>query len=362
MNAVGTVRGGRVLGHHLLGDPSLVLHGPERIVRGRRWGLWVDRPPVSGDTWCPPMPVRFSNGWRSPARYGLSLVKARPANDGRGAAASATGLSGTAQGAERRVFDRRLGIVGQCQLDKAVKILQHLGIPLDRGLPVLVDSTLQLSLSRSDLVRMRRRMVVMIRMCCDTLQVVAMRCFPSLGKESEVLQDVVLRMCPYPCSVGRERGRRLARGQSTAVPRRWRGRGKYVPYVIVYRLHHTRLGLADCHVEALGLAVTRERGRGVAYGTVRVHPDDGLARLGVVVVAGIHLSRGRRRRRRRKRRTGKTKETETRPAGRMTGETDLMIQGGRKGALMSTTIMLRPHDPRRWGPAREGEFEDVDDG
>ena len=211
MNAVGTVRGGRVLGHHLLGDPSLVLHGPERIVRGRRWGLWVDRPPVSGDTWCPPMPVRFSNGWRSPARYGLSLVKARPANDGRGAAASATGLSGTAQGAERRVFDRRLGIVGQCQLDKAVKILQHFGIPLDRGLPVLVDSTLQLSLSRSDLVRMRRRMVVMIRMCCDTLQVVAMRCFPSLGKESEILQDVVLRMCSHPCSVGRG-GAKVSKG------------------------------------------------------------------------------------------------------------------------------------------------------
>ena len=151
-------------------------------------------------------------------------MEARSANDGRSPATSAAGLSGTAQGAERRVFDRRLGIVRQCQLDKAVKILQHFGIPLDRGLPVLVDSALQLSLGRGNLVRVRRCMVVMIRMCRDTLQVVAMRCFPSLGKESEVLQDVVLRMCPYPCSVGRERGRRLARGQSTAVPRRWRGR------------------------------------------------------------------------------------------------------------------------------------------
>ncbi len=144
--------------------------------------------------------------------------------------------------------------------------------------------------------------------------------------------------------------------------RRWRGRGIYVPYVIIDRLHHTRLGLADCHVKALGLAVTRERGRGVAYGTVRIHPDDGLARLGVVVVAGIHLSEGRRKKKRRKRRMRETKETETKPASRTTGETNLMIQGGRKGALMSTTIMLRPHDPRRWGPAREGEFEDVDDG
>ncbi len=131
--------------------------------------MWVGRSPVSGDTWCPPMPVGFSNGWRSPARYGLSLVKARSANDGRGAATSAAGLSRTAQGAERRVFDRRLRIIGQCQLDKAVKILQHLGIPLDRGLPVLVDSTLQLSLGRSNLVWMRRCMVVMIRMGRDTL-------------------------------------------------------------------------------------------------------------------------------------------------------------------------------------------------
>ncbi len=170
---------------------------------------------------------------------------------------------------------------------------------------------------------------------------------------------------PVPMFCGEGEGAKVSKGpehrSATPVERK----EKYVPYVIVYRLHHTRLGLADCHVKALGLAVTRERGRGVAYGTVRVHPDDGLARLGVVVVAGIHLSGGRRKKRsraRKKRRMGETKETETRPAGRTTGEADLMIQGGRKGALMSTTIMLRPHDPRRWGPAREGEFEDVDDG
>jgi len=59
------------------------------------------------------------------------------------------------------------------------------------------------------------------------------------------------------------------------------------PDIVIYRLHHSGFGLADGHLEALCLAVAGQSCRSVAYGTVRVHPDDGLPLL-KIIVSGIH--------------------------------------------------------------------------
>mgnify|MGYP006976760932 CR=1 FL=1 len=50
-------------------------------------------------------------------------------------------LAQAIQGAKRGVLDGRIVIVGQGELDKAEKVLEDLGVALDGGLPVLVDST-----------------------------------------------------------------------------------------------------------------------------------------------------------------------------------------------------------------------------
>jgi len=63
--------------------------------------------------------------------------------------------------------------------------------------------------------------------------------------------------------------------------------GQLLPYIIVYRLHHPGLSLSNRHLQAFGLAVAGQCGRSMAYGAVRVHPDDRLPRF-VVVVSGIH--------------------------------------------------------------------------
>jgi hypothetical protein len=47
--------------------------------------------------------------------------------------------------------------------------------------------------------------------------------------------------------------------------------------------------MANGDLEALGLAVTLMGSRGMTDSTVRVHSDDGLARL---VIPGMHLSDG----------------------------------------------------------------------
>jgi hypothetical protein len=87
--------------------------------------------------------------------------EARPASHSRGGTTTAWSLAGPAEGAEGRVLDGGLVVVGQAQLDQAVEVLEHLWVALDRGLPVFVDASLQLRLGGSDLIRVRWRMVVM---------------------------------------------------------------------------------------------------------------------------------------------------------------------------------------------------------
>lgn len=62
-----------------------------------------------------------------------------------------------------------------------------------------------------------------------------------------------------------------------------------LPNLIVHRLHHPVLGLADGDLEAFGLTIAPKSSRSMANGTVRVHSDDGLACL---VFPGMHFSDG----------------------------------------------------------------------
>lgn len=69
---------------------------------------------------------------------------------------------------------------------------------MDAGLPVLVDATLQLGLGRRDLIGMRRRLVVVVGVRRDTIQMSRVSLLAPLRQQTEVLQDVILRMGTDP--------------------------------------------------------------------------------------------------------------------------------------------------------------------
>lgn len=158
------------------------------VILGRRRRI----PPPSPRRRRPPRLQRRRR--RRPAPELPLVDEARPARNG-GAAATAApppGLPRAAQRAQGRVLDGRLLVVRQGQLDEAVEVLEHLRIPLHRGLPVLVDAALQLGLGGGDVVRVRRRVEVVEGVPADALQVCGVGCFPPVCQEAEVLQDVVL--------------------------------------------------------------------------------------------------------------------------------------------------------------------------
>lgn len=87
---------------------------------------------------------------------------------------------------------------GEGEFDKAVEVFQNLRVSLDRGLPVLVNPTLQGSLCCGDLVRVWRSMIVMIRMGSQSVQVSRMSLLAPVREQTEVLEDVVLCVCSNP--------------------------------------------------------------------------------------------------------------------------------------------------------------------
>ena len=70
-----------------------------------------------------------------------------------------------------------------------------------------------------------------------------------------------------------------------------RGNLNYLPYVIVYGLHHSALSLPDSYLEAFGLTIASQGCRSMAYSTIRVHPDHRFSRS---VLCGIHGLAGKR--------------------------------------------------------------------
>lgn len=49
-----------------------------------------------------------------------------------------------------------------------------------------------------------------------------------------------------------------------------------IPYITVDGAHYAVLCLLDSHIKTLGLTITGRMSWGLAYGTIRVHLDDGL--------------------------------------------------------------------------------------
>jgi hypothetical protein len=106
---------------------------------------------------------------------------------------------------------------------------------------------------------MRRGMIIMISVGSDSVHMRSMGSLSLIGEEAEIFKYVILRMASNPGT-----------------------------YFSIYRPHHTVLSLFDSNVEALSLTLTCHIGRGMAYRTVRIHPDDRLARIWVF--PGKHLS------------------------------------------------------------------------
>ena len=69
---------------------------------------------------------------------------------------------------------------------------------MNRRLPVFVDASFQLRLRIGNLTGMRWCAVVVIRVCLEALEMLGVCRLASLCQKSEVLEDVVLGVSPYP--------------------------------------------------------------------------------------------------------------------------------------------------------------------
>ncbi len=187
--------------HRGLDDRSTVVRG---VVR-RRWRRGSERPPVSRG-WGPPLAQGLERGRRPPPRQrqrlSLEGPEAGPANHRCGSADAARRPAGPIEGAQGRVLDDGLVVVGQCQFHEAVKVLEDLRVTLDRGLPVFVDASLQHGLGLGKLLRMRRGVKIMVCVGIEALQVLGVGSLAPLREESEVFEDVVLCVSSYPRAKG----------------------------------------------------------------------------------------------------------------------------------------------------------------
>lgn len=124
--------------------------------------------------------------------------EARAAHSSPWSSVSSSCFARPLEGAEGRVLDSRLVIVGKGQFNQAVEVLEYLGIALNRCLPVLIDTPLERLLRGRDLIGMRWSVVVVVGMSSDAFQVLGMCRLASLCQQSEVLEDIVLCVCANP--------------------------------------------------------------------------------------------------------------------------------------------------------------------
>lgn len=149
-------------------------------------------------------------------------------------------------------------------------------------LPVLVNSSLQASLSIGYCLRVRWHAVVLPGLSVYAVYFCRMSVLPALCEKAEVFQDEVLCSATDPCP----------RVLSAPIVKE-ESRLGYPPYLGIDRVHDFGLGLLDSRVQTLSLAVTRCVGRQVTDCAVGVHLDD---RLGLLparlsgVLSRIHLS------------------------------------------------------------------------
>lgn len=180
------------------------------------------------------------------------------------------GLASASKGAHGRVLDSRLLVAGQGEFHETVVVLEHFGVALHTGLPVLVDSTLERGLSSHHLVGMRGGLVVVVGILGNAVQVSSMSGLAAIGELAKVIKNVVLGMGTDPSTV-----KLLASNQlKTTQGDTWNN----LPDVIIDRLHYPLLGMLDGQLQALGLALTGRVGGSGANGTVGIHSDDGWRR------------------------------------------------------------------------------------
>lgn len=145
---------------------------------------------------------------------------------------SSARLARPGEGAEWWVADIGVVVGWKSEVDKAVVVLKHLGIALDRRLPVFVDAALESHLSLLDLGGVWLLMVVE-GLLFDAFHVLVVGLEPSVFEKRKVLENVVACMFADPCPM--------------CVSRRCRGREKYktenVLDIVINGLHHPLLGL-----------------------------------------------------------------------------------------------------------------------
>ena len=117
---------------------------------------------------------------------------------GRWSSSTPLSFAGTAERAEGRILDCGFVVIRKSKFNEAVEIFENFGITLHRCLPVLVDTTFQLSLGSRNLIRMRRCVIIMIGMSCHAFQVFGMRRLASFRQQAEILEDIILGMSPHP--------------------------------------------------------------------------------------------------------------------------------------------------------------------
>lgn len=184
-------------------SPSLVATTRRVVSTGRRRPLWSVR---GSSLWRrgPPFAERLQWRWRRAARQGklphfpLVVSDAGAAGNGPRAHLPSAGLAGAVEGAQGRVLDGGFVVVGEGQLNEAVKVLEHFGVALDRRLPVLIDAALELGLGSRNLVGVGWCVVVVVGVSGDAVEVCRMSGLAALSKQPKVLEDVVLGVSPHP--------------------------------------------------------------------------------------------------------------------------------------------------------------------
>jgi hypothetical protein len=125
-------------------------------------------------------------------------AKAVSASHGGGRAGTARPLTRPAEGAEGRILDSGLVVVGQGQFNQAVKVLEYLRVALYRRSPVFIDAPLESCLCDGELIRVRWLLGKVVCAVMDEVEVLGVRCLATLSQEAEVLEDVVLCVSSDP--------------------------------------------------------------------------------------------------------------------------------------------------------------------
>jgi hypothetical protein len=115
-----------------------------------------------------------------------------------GRAGTARPFTRPAEGAEGRILDGGLVVVGQGQFNQAVKVLEYLRVALYRRSPVFIDAPLERCLCDGELIGVRWLLGKVVCAAMDVVEMLGVRCLATLSQKAEVLEDVVLCVSSDP--------------------------------------------------------------------------------------------------------------------------------------------------------------------